>query len=114
MFGSKRSSFTGAARSHDGVFERASGGTLALDEATQIPNEMQIRLLRSLGTRRFYRVGGSNEIITDARVIAATTLHYCGNKMCAAGALGCSLKTLYNYLTLYHRQRHDVGMEAVG
>jgi transcriptional regulator with PAS, ATPase and Fis domain len=72
LFGYERGSFTGAARSHEGVFERACGGTLFLDEVTEMPNEMQTRLLRLLETRRFFRVGGSLEIDTDVRVIAAT------------------------------------------
>jgi DNA-binding NtrC family response regulator len=54
------------------VFERASGGTLLLDEITEMPLEMQTRLLRVLETGRFYRVGGTQEITTDIRVIAAT------------------------------------------
>ncbi len=72
LFGYERGSFTGAARSHEGVFERASGGTLFLDEVTEMPSEMQTRLLRFLETRRFYRVGGSAEISTDVRIVAAT------------------------------------------
>jgi DNA-binding NtrC family response regulator len=72
LFGYERGSFTGAARSHEGVFERASGGTLFLDEVTEMPSEMQTRLLRLLETRRFYRVGGSAEIRTDVRIVAAT------------------------------------------
>ncbi len=72
LFGYERGSFTGAARSHQGVFERSSGGTLFLDEVTEMPSEMQTRLLRFLETRRFFRVGGSHEISADVRVIAAT------------------------------------------
>ena len=72
LFGYERGSFTGASRSHAGVFERASGGTLFLDEVTEMPSEMQTRLLRFLETRRFFRVGGSREIDTDVRIVAAT------------------------------------------
>jgi DNA-binding NtrC family response regulator len=72
LFGYERGSFTGATRSHEGVFERASGGTLFLDEITEMPAEMQTRLLRLLETRRFFRVGGTNEIRTDVRIVAAT------------------------------------------
>jgi len=72
LFGYERGSFTGAARSHEGVFERASGGTLFLDEVTEMPSEMQTRLLRLLETRKFFRVGGSQEVDTDVRVVAAT------------------------------------------
>jgi DNA-binding NtrC family response regulator len=72
LFGFERGSFTGAARSHAGMVERASGGTLFLDEVTEMGADMQTRLLRFLETQRFFRVGGSQEIRTDVRVIAAT------------------------------------------
>lgn len=72
LFGFERGSFTGAARSHAGMVERASGGTLFLDEVTEMSADMQTRLLRFLETQRFFRVGGTQEIKTDVRVIAAT------------------------------------------
>jgi DNA-binding NtrC family response regulator len=72
LFGHEKGSFTGAIRAHAGVFERAQGGTLLLDEVTEMPLDMQTRLLRVLETRRFYRVGASTELSTDVRVIAAT------------------------------------------
>jgi DNA-binding NtrC family response regulator len=72
LFGYEKGSFTGAIRPHAGVFERAEGGTLLLDEVTEMPLDMQTRLLRVLETRRFYRVGASTELTSDFRVIAAT------------------------------------------
>lgn len=72
LFGYEKGSFTGASRSHAGVFERATGGTLFLDEVTEMPLDMQTRLLRVLETGRFYRIGGTQEIKTDIRVVAAT------------------------------------------
>ena len=72
LFGFERGSFTGAARSHAGMVERASGGTLFLDEVTEMSADMQTRLLRFLETRRFFRLGGTQEIQTDVRVVAAT------------------------------------------
>jgi DNA-binding NtrC family response regulator len=72
LFGFERGSFTGASRTHAGLVERASGGTLFLDEVTEMSADMQTRLLRFLETQRFYRVGGSQEIRTDVRVVAAT------------------------------------------
>jgi len=72
LFGHEKGSFTGAIRAHAGVFERAHGGTLLLDEVTEMPLDMQTRLLRVLETRKFYRVGASVELCTDVRVIAAT------------------------------------------
>jgi DNA-binding NtrC family response regulator len=72
LFGYEKGSFTGAVRAHAGVFERAEGGTLLLDEVTEMPLDMQTRLLRVLETRKFYRVGASTELTSDVRVIAAT------------------------------------------
>jgi DNA-binding NtrC family response regulator len=72
LFGFERGSFTGASRSHAGVVERASGGTLFLDEVTEMSADMQTRLLRFLETQRFFRVGGTQELRTDVRVVAAT------------------------------------------
>jgi DNA-binding NtrC family response regulator len=72
LFGFEKGSFTGALRAHAGVFERAEAGTLLLDEITEMPLDMQTRLLRVLETRKFYRVGANTELSTDVRVIAAT------------------------------------------
>ena len=72
LFGYEKGSFTGAVRAHAGVFERAHGGTLLLDEVIEMPLEMQTRLLRVLESRKFYRVGASTEFSCDVRVIAAT------------------------------------------
>jgi DNA-binding NtrC family response regulator len=72
MFGHEKGSFTGADRQHKGYFERADGGTLFLDEITEMPLEMQVRLLRVLETGKFCRVGGDQELSTDVRVLAAT------------------------------------------
>jgi DNA-binding NtrC family response regulator len=72
LFGYEKGGVAGAARAHAGVFERAQGGTLLLDEVTEMPLDMQTRLLRVLETRKFYRVGASAEFACDVRVIAAT------------------------------------------
>jgi DNA-binding NtrC family response regulator len=72
LFGYEKGSFTGALRAHAGVFERAQGGTLLLDEVTEMPLDMQTRLLRVLETRKYYRVGASVEFSSDVRVIAST------------------------------------------
>lgn len=72
LFGYEKGSFTGAVRAHAGVFERAQGGTLLLDEVTEMPLDMQTRLLRVLETKKFYRVGASAELMSDVRVIAST------------------------------------------
>jgi len=72
LFGHEKGAFTGANRQHAGCFERAAGGTLFLDEITEMPPDMQVRLLRVLETGRFLRIGGDREIAADARIVAAT------------------------------------------
>jgi len=72
LFGHERGSFTGADRLHRGVFERAHRGTLFLDEVTEMPAELQVRLLRVLESGCLNRVGGSETVRVDVRVIAAT------------------------------------------
>jgi DNA-binding NtrC family response regulator len=72
LFGYEKGSFTGASRTHAGVFERANNGTLLLDEFTEMPLEMQARLLRVLETKRVRRVGAEVEIPVNVRVLAAT------------------------------------------
>jgi DNA-binding NtrC family response regulator len=72
LFGHERGSFTGADKQRKGYFERASGGTLFLDEVTEMPMELQVKLLRVLETGHVVRVGGADPIRVDVRVIAAT------------------------------------------
>ncbi len=72
LYGHERGSFTGAVRQHVGYFEHASQGTLLLDEITEMPADMQVKLLRVLESGRFTRVGGSEEVTTDVRLLAAT------------------------------------------
>ena len=72
LFGHERGSFSGADRQHRGYFERAAGGTLFLDEITEMPQDLQVHLLRILETGVFLRVGGTKEIVADTRIIAAT------------------------------------------
>ena len=72
LFGYERGAFTGAVRQHQGYFERAAGGTLFLDEITEMPLELQTKLLRVLETGRMVRVGGSEEIAIDVRIVTAT------------------------------------------
>jgi DNA-binding NtrC family response regulator len=72
LFGHERGSFTGAQQLHRGYFERASGGTLFLDEITEMPLDLQVKLLRVLETGTIMRVGGDSMIDVDVRVIAAS------------------------------------------
>jgi transcriptional regulator with GAF, ATPase, and Fis domain len=72
LFGHEKGSFTGAAALKKGYFERADCGTLFLDEIGELPENAQIKLLRVIQSRKIIRVGGSKEISTDFRLIAAT------------------------------------------
>jgi len=72
LFGHERGSFTGASRQHRGVFERAHAGTLFLDEITEMPFELQVKLLRVLETGTLMRVGGDKPVPVNVRVLAAT------------------------------------------
>lgn len=72
LFGHEKGSFTGADSDHQGFFHRAQGGTLFLDEITEMPAELQVRLLRVLESGYFTPVGGQQEVKADARIIAAT------------------------------------------
>jgi DNA-binding NtrC family response regulator len=72
LFGHERGSFTGADKRRVGYFEEAAGGTLFLDEITEMGSELQVKLLRVLEDRTLRRVGGSQEIKVDVRLISAT------------------------------------------
>ena len=72
FFGHERGSFTGATQSRSGAFERASGGTIFLDELGELRLDLQPKLLRVLENREVRRVGGNDVIEVDVRVIAAT------------------------------------------
>jgi len=72
LFGHEKGSFTGAVSQRKGRFEQANHGTLFLDEVGDVPTSMQVKLLRVLQERQFERVGGTDTIEIDVRVIAAT------------------------------------------
>ncbi|WP_029896572.1 sigma-54-dependent transcriptional regulator [Desulfohalovibrio reitneri] len=72
LFGHEREAFTGASHTRKGLFEAAEGGTLMLDEIGDTSPSMQVQLLRVLQERAFIRVGGTEEIPMDVRVLAAT------------------------------------------
>ena len=72
LFGHEKGSFTGAAERRLGRFELADGGTIFLDEIAEIPPSTQVKLLRVLESRTFFRVGGTQPIKVDVRVVAAT------------------------------------------
>jgi len=72
LFGHERGAFTGAHQRRAGCFERANGGTLLLDEITEMRSEMQAKLLRVLEEKEVRRLGGVKEIPIDVRVLAAS------------------------------------------
>jgi two-component system, NtrC family, response regulator HydG len=72
LFGHERGSFTGATQLRRGCFERAAGGTLFLDEISEMPIELQVKLLRVLESGFLVRVGGDERIQVDVRLIAAS------------------------------------------
>jgi len=72
LFGHMRGAFTGADREHKGLFERAHGGTVFLDEVGATPYDVQAMLLRVLETSQLYRLGGTRPVTVDVRVVAAT------------------------------------------
>jgi len=73
LFGHEKGAFTGAAREKRGRFERADGGTIFLDEISELPLQAQVRFLRVLQEREFERVGGTTPIRVDVRVLSATS-----------------------------------------
>ena len=75
LFGHQAGAFTGATRTHIGRFEQANGGTLVLDELGTIPPRMQEKILRVIEYGELQRVGGSDTIRTDVRIVGATNEH---------------------------------------
>jgi len=74
LFGHEKGAFTGAHAQRKGRIEAAQGGTLFLDEIGELPLMLQVKILRYLQDQRLVRLGGSQEIVVDARVIAATNV----------------------------------------
>src|SRR5262249_20845490 len=75
LFGHERGAFTGAHTQRKGHIESAAGGTLFLDEIGELPAPLQVKLLRFLQEKTFQRVGGRQELHSDARIIAATNVN---------------------------------------
>lgn len=72
LFGHEKEAFTGASKTRKGLLESAEGGVVLLDEVGETPLQMQVKLLRALQEKRIFRVGGTQEIPIDIRIIAAT------------------------------------------
>jgi DNA-binding NtrC family response regulator len=98
LFGHEAGAFTGATKQRRGKFERASGGTLFLDEVGDMPLPMQAKLLRVLQEREIERVGGSETITVDVRVVAATNRDLV--TACESGAFRPDLYDRLNVLPL--------------
>ncbi len=96
LFGHEKGAFTGAHQRKLGRMELASGGTLFLDEVGELAPEMQVKLLRVLQEREFERVGGTQSIAADVRVIAATN-----RDLDAARAAGQFRDDLYFRLAVF-------------
>ena len=97
LFGHEKGAFTGAIAQRQGCFELADGGTLFLDEIGEMPTPLQAKLLRALEERRFRRVGGSQEVVVDVRVIAATN-----RNLEQARQEGVLREDLYYRLNVFH------------
>jgi DNA-binding NtrC family response regulator len=110
LFGHEKGSFTGAAERRLGRFELADGGTLFLDEVGEMPAATQVKLLRVLEDRTFYRVGGTQPIKVDVRVIAATNKSL--KEMVGLGSfrddLFYRLNVLYIYMAPLRERRADI------
>jgi DNA-binding NtrC family response regulator len=96
LFGHEKGSFSGADKRHIGLFERAQGGTLLLDEITEMNQELQAKLLRVLETKSVRRVGSEKDTALDVRIISATN-----RPPEQAVAEGCLRKDLYYRLAQF-------------
>jgi DNA-binding NtrC family response regulator len=114
LFGHEAGAFTGATKQRRGKFERASGGTLFLDEVGDMPLPMQAKLLRVLQEREIERVGGTDTIVVDVRVVAATNRDLV--VACESGAFRADLYDRVNVLPLaippLRARREDIPMLA--
>src|SRR6059036_3534398 len=110
LFGHEKGAFTGAAERRLGRFELADGGTILLDEVGEAPLSTQVKLLRVLEDRTFFRVGGTQPIKVDVRVIAATNKSL--KEQVALGRfrddLFYRLNVLYIYLPPLRERRTDI------
>ena len=99
LFGHEKGAFTGAQMQRQGLFERAHQGTLLLDEIGEMPLNLQVKLLRILQEQEFERVGGSQTIKTNVRIVAATNRDL--NDMIAQGEFRRDLYYRLNVMHLY-------------
>ncbi len=116
LFGHERGAFTGANERRRGKFEIAEGGTLFLDEIGDIAPKVQVDLLRVLQEKTFFRVGGSQEVSVDVRVIAATRVNL--QEAVAAGTFRDDLFYRLNVINIrippLRERREDIPLLAHG
>ncbi|HGY55761.1 MAG TPA: sigma-54-dependent Fis family transcriptional regulator [Caldithrix abyssi] len=99
LFGHERGAFTGAVSTKIGKFEQAKGGVVFLDEIGELPYPLQVRLLRILEERSFYRVGGKRSIEVDVMIVAATNKDL--NEMVRLGTFRADLYFRLNVSTIH-------------
>jgi two-component system, NtrC family, response regulator PilR len=110
LFGHVKGAFTGAITSTAGLFSAATGGTLFLDEITEIPQSIQVKLLRAIQEREVRRVGDTRDVRVDVRLIAASNLNL--GKAVADGALRGDLFYRLNVIPIHlpplRERREDI------
>jgi len=114
LFGYEKGAFTGAASRHPGRFEQAQGGTLLLDEISEIQPALQAKLLRALQEREYFRLGGVESVRVDVRVVATTNRDL--KPMLASGTFRADLFYRLNVVSLHlpalRERPGDVGLLA--
>jgi DNA-binding NtrC family response regulator len=114
LFGHEKGAFTGAYKAHKGYFESAQGGVILLDEIGEVSMATQVKLLRVLQDKQFYRVGGNMPITSTARIIAATNKNLA--KMVKEGKFREDLYYRLNVITLdiapLRERRDDIPLLA--
>ena len=98
LFGHVKGAFTGAIRDRVGLFEAAEGGTIFLDEISEMPQQLQVKLLRAIQEKKIRPVGASSELKVDVRIIAATNRN--ARELLTAGRLRKDLFYRLNVISI--------------